>query len=495
MADVDGANDRLETGVPHLDRVLGGGLLRGTLALVIGAPGTGKTVLAQQMVFHHAVHGGSALFLTGYSETHDKLLRHSRGLSFFRPELIGTKVQFASLLDLLQAGADETEDAIVAMARAQNATLVVLDGFKGMRQLLPDEQASARFLYSLSAKLALLGATTIVVAEGNPDEPSRYSEITVCDVILALEYESSLTGQRRTLKVVKARGSAPLPGAHVFVINSDGLAVFPRIESVVGAIEPTWPGGRMSIGSPGLDALMGGGPNVGTSTLVIGSPGAGKTLLGLSFAAEGARLHEPSLIVSFIESPAQLRALGEGFGINLDSAGDVRILALPSYDLEADELAQMLFQDVERRGVRRLVIDSVFELGRAIGDERRRPSFMAALVRYLRSRHITTYFTLETPTIVGPELDLGGTAVSVVAENALVFRNVEYLGRLHRVVSVLKMRFSDHDRALHEYAISATRGFHLEGPAPLGEGLLTGNARSLAVPPPFHPPNEGQKPS
>src|SRR5690349_20399578 len=121
------STDRFETGVPNLDRVLGGGFRRGSTVMVIGAPGTGKTILAQQIAFHGAARGEAALVLTAYSETHDKLVAHSRGLSFFDPELIGEAIQFTSLTDALRQGADETTEAIVATARAQRARLVVLD--------------------------------------------------------------------------------------------------------------------------------------------------------------------------------------------------------------------------------------------------------------------------------------------------------------------------------------------------------------------------------
>jgi len=146
----------LETGVPQLDTILGGGLPRGSLALVIGSPGSGKTIMAEQIAFHQAAGGGATLFLTAYSETHAKLLSHTQGLSFFKPDLIGTSVQFASLLDLLRGGSEETEDAIVATARSQHASLVIMDGFGGVRRLLADDPGVAQFLYSLGAKLALL---------------------------------------------------------------------------------------------------------------------------------------------------------------------------------------------------------------------------------------------------------------------------------------------------------------------------------------------------
>jgi circadian clock protein KaiC len=302
---------------------------------------------------------------------------------------------------------------------------------------------------------------------------------------VALRREPRGGRRRRLLEVLKARGAEPLEGAHPFVIGRDGVALFPRFESVVGMTESTWLGGRVSLGNTGLDQLFGGGPNVGTSTLTVGSPGVGKTLLGLQFAAEGARLREPSLVVGMIESAAQLRALAGAFGMDLAAAeadGTLRLIVLPSYDLEADQVAQLIVEDVERRGTRRVVIDSVAELERAIGRAERTAGFLAALVGCLRSHHVTSYLTLDIPTIVGPELDLAATPLSVVAENLLLLRSVEYRRQLRRVLSVLTMRFSDHDRAAYEYAITPGHGIQLLGPAPLGEGLLTGIARPLPGP-------------
>jgi circadian clock protein KaiC len=484
------APDVLETGVKHLDRILGGGLMRRALAMVIGTPGTGKTLLALQVAFHHAA-GASTLYLTGYSETHDKLLRHTRGLSFVEPEAIGSRIQFGSLPDLLRAGAEETEDAIVATARTHRASLVVLDGFRSMRGFLADDQGVARFLYSLGAKLALLGATALVVVEGDPDGSPRYPELTVCDVILALRRERAGTRHRRTLEVLKARGSVALDGVHPFVIGQDGLTVFPRFESLVPATEPAWNPGRAAFGIAALDPLTGGGLTVGTSTLVAGGPGVGKTLLGLHFVAEGVRAGEPALFLGFMESPAQLREKAAIFGLDLGAAeasGQARLLVLPGHDLETDRVTDLVSRDVEARGVRRLVVDSVAELERGIGSEERKAGFLSALVSYLRGGDVTTVLTLDIPAVVGTALDLTGTPVSVLAENLLVLRPVEYRGRLRRVLSVLKMRFSDHDRAIYEYAITAGRGLEVAGPAPLGEGLLTGIPRVLPEPPPRSQP-------
>lgn len=476
----------LKTGITYLDRILGGGLLRGALAMVIGAPGTGKTVLAQQIAFHEASRGGRVLYLTGYSETHDKLLSHGRGFSFFKPDAIGQQIQFSSLPDLLREGAEETEDAIIATARTQRATLVLLDGFRSMRRLLADDQTAAHFVYSLGAKLALLGATTVLLVEGDPDQTSRFPELTVCDVILALHRQSIGSRDRRLLHMLKARGLAPLTGSHPFVIDQDGLSVYPRFESVVGAVEPDWNPERAAFGIPELDALVGGGLNLGTTTLVAGSPGVGKTTLGLHFLAESTRAQEPALFLGFMESPAQLREKARVFGMDLSEAeasGQLRYLVLPPHDLEADAIAVLLTEDIVRRGVRRLVIDSAAEIERAIGFQGRVPDFLSALVSYLRGRGITTYLTMDVPLIGGPALEFADTPLSVLAENLLLLRHVEYRGRIHQVLSVLKMRFSDYERAIYEFSVTLGQGLRITGLAPLGEGFLTGVPRVPAEPP------------
>ena len=147
----------------------------------------------------------------------------------------------------------------MATARAQHAELVVLDGFRSIRGFMADDQAAAHFLYSLGAKLALLGATTLVVVEGDPDEATRYPELTVCDVIVSLRRERQDSRHRRLLEVLKARGSAPLAGVHPFIINNTGLVIYPRLESFVVATDPAWSPGRAAFGIADFDALIGGG--------------------------------------------------------------------------------------------------------------------------------------------------------------------------------------------------------------------------------------------
>ena len=478
------AAKRIETGVPNLDLVLGGGLLAGTIVMVIGPPGSGKTILAQQISFHAAARGLAILYFTGYSETHDKLLAHNRSLTYFSADAVGAALQMGSLPDLLNQGADDARNAIVDTARSQRAGLVVLDGFRSIRGFLSDEQAAAEFLYSLGARLALMGTTLVVLIEGDAADRIRDPEQSVCDVIISLHRVVRGGGHRRQLEVLKVRGAAPLAGLHPFIIDDRGLTVYPRLESVVPADSPPWTPARARFGIPDIDVLLNGGLNVGTATLAAGTPGLGKTLLGLSFLAEGARRGERGLFAGFTENEVQLRAKAATFGMDLaaaEAAGLIELLTVPPHDLDADRVAWLIRERIEERGVRRLVVDSATELEGGLTAPERAPMFMASFAAYLRSRGVTTYMTVDVPTIVGPELSFAGNPLLVFAENLLLLRYAEYQGELHRVFAVLKMRFSEFDRTLRVYAIRDGVGIEIAGPAPRAAGLLTGLARPLAT--------------
>jgi circadian clock protein KaiC len=357
----------------------------------------------------------------------------------------------------------------MSTARKLNARLVVLDGFRTLGPLLGDldSQAGVRFLYHLGTKLGLLGATTLVLLEGDSRDLASPAELGVEDVLVALHLETRSGRDRRMLQVRKRRGAQPLAGSHPYAVGPDGIRLWRRFESSVEPSEPAWSTRRAAFRNPPIDALLHGGLTEGTVTLAAGSFGTGKTLLGLHFAAEGARLGEPTLILGFMESAPQLREKGRVFDLHLEEyerSGLLQIKTLPGHDLEADCVAEMLREDIERRGVRRLVIDSAAQLERSIVDVDRRSDFFAALVTYLRGRAVTTFLPYEIARY-GSDLDLADTSLAVLAENLLLLRAVEAEGRLRRLFSIMHMRFSDHDHRLHEYTIEAGHGMRMLGEA------------------------------
>lgn len=503
---LDAAPVRVDpTGVPNLDLVLGGGVPRGALVLIVGPPGSGKTTLTNQMAFAAARAGRHALILTALSEPTNKLVANLRSFSFFEENLLGDAIRVLSLQQFLPRGLEATADEIVALARRARATFVMLDGFRGIRGADSNPQAAREFLYDVGTALSVQGATTVITSEAQPRDASLFPEATTADVLVGAHYSLDGVRQRRAIEAIKVRGAAPLPGLHGLTLTGDGAVVYPRLEArVVASAQPVaagqprdgtrgseeggeegGTGGRLSFGLPELDALLGGGFTRETSTLLMGSLGTGKTLLALHLAAAALAAGEPVVFLGFREDRRQLLLAADAFdpGLRIRQAlarGDLTFLRMPPVELDADAVAERLFGALDRTGARVLVVDSVTELERAAmrsGDPGRVDDYLAAMVEALRRRGTTSLFVKETQRILAAQIDVSADAISVIAENVLLLQQVTYRERLHRVLSVLKMRFSAHDTLLREFVIAPPAGIRVLAPLESDADVLSGIAR------------------
>jgi circadian clock protein KaiC len=480
----DGAAWHLDpTGVPQLDEVLGGGIRRGTAALIVGAPGSGKTTLAAQMAFAAGRLGRRALFFTALSESTGKIVAHLQTYRFFDDELVGGNVRLFSLTTYLVQGAAAALEMIAGEARREQASLVVLDGLSGLRDAIGGAQAARRFLYDLGTTLGMLGATTIVTCAGASRESADYPEMTTADMVIGLHYALHGVRAHRAFEVIKVRGAALLPGLHGLDLGERGVTVYPRLEARVArdakaargdesraATRPLNPAGRAAFDLQALDMLLEGGLTPRTSTLVLGSPGVGKTLLGLQFALAGVRVGESTVMLSLLESEEDLLQKAAPFGQEpelrrvLAPDGGLTLLRYPSVERDADVLAEEFLAAIDGTDARRVIIDSLGELERAVietsGPERV-AGFFAALLEALRLRNITTILIRETGVVASVNLAHKEEKISLLAANVLWLQQVTYQGRLHRVLSVPKMRFSAHDFTVREYGIRAPRGFYV----------------------------------
>lgn len=490
--------------------VLGGGLPRGTLAIIVGPPGSGKTTLANQIAFEAARTGRRALVLTALSEPTTKLIARLRSFQFFEERLIGETIQFMSLEQFLSQGLNATGDELISIARETRAGLVVLDGFRGVRGADVDPQVARQFLYDVGTTLSVLGTTTVITSEADPRDPMFFPEQTTADVIVGLHYGLLGVRQMRGIEAVKVRGVDPLPGLHGFNLSDVGATVYPRLEALVTA--PEGPGVAFDDGGtseaapnaaaagegtegagintrrpfdlPELDALLGGGLTDGTSTLLVGSVGAGKTLLGLSFALAGIRAGEPAMYLGFRENRRQLFQKADAFQIGAEMRAGLASQTLTLHrwapvELNPDVVGDRLIDTLDQSGARRLVVDSIAELQHALlrsGDPERAADYLAALIEALRARDVTTIFIMEHPKVLATELNLSAGPLAVLAENVLLLEQVEYRDALHRVLSVLKMRFSAHDHMVREFTITAPEGIRVLTPFESGE-VLAGIAR------------------
>jgi circadian clock protein KaiC len=464
------------TGVPNLDEVLGGGVPRGSLLLVVGPPGSGKTTLANQMAFVAARAGRAVLILTALSESTSKLLDHLRAFQFFDESLIGGPVQIMSLEQFLPRGLTATKDELLTMARDAEAGLVVLDGFRGVRGADSDPQQARQFLYDLGSTLSIHGTTTLVTSEVDPRDPAFFPEATTADVIVGLHYTLSGVRQRRGIEAIKTRGTQPLPGLHGLTLTDDGAVVYPRLEARVVASAPTIAPENVtpapaSLGVVELDALLGGGVTRNTVTLVAGSLGTGKTLLGLHFALAGVQDGEPVLFLGFRETADQLvlkaRVATEEEALRqaLAPRGRLTLLHLPPVELDPDVVADQLLAVLDRSGARRLVIDSLAELERAVraaGNGYRVDEYLAALVVTLRSRGITTLIIKETRRVIGDETEYSAETTGMLVDNVILLEQLVDGDTLQRMLSIVKMRYSAHDAKRHAFVITPPHGIRLQ---------------------------------
>jgi len=443
----------LPTHVLGLDEILGGGIPLRSMTLILGRPGAGKTILAEQIAVQQAKQGKRVLILTALSEAHEQMLASLREFSFFDESLVGDRIRFLSIQTILQDGLAATADAIIEIVRTHEASIVVLDGFRGVAGFAESERDVRLFLYEVRTRLALLDVTTLVTLEMGAESEGDSGAQTVADGIIRLHNTLWGVRHRRHLEVQKLRAMNHLDGLHSIAITGDGITCYPRHEAVYRTTNYTVSPERAAIGLPELDAMLNGGPNRGTVTFLAGSPGSGKTLTALHYIMAGADAGEPGLFACFTESEAQLYLKAESFGLDLRGAvarGVVSLLCLTPVELEADVFAAALRNRVENLGIRRLVIDSIAAVEVAILEPGRGPGFFASLVNYLRERDVTSIMTQESNAFAGGIDEALGV---VLADNLIQMRSVEYHTRLRRILSILKMRQSAFDPSLREFRI------------------------------------------
>src|SRR5229473_2455516 len=288
-----GARQLFPTGIPSFDTLLGGGIPRRRMLTITGNPGSGKTILGSQIAFLAAARGLPVVFATVTSEAQDKLVEELSGFTFFRPELLGEPVFLISVYAPLKKGAKEARDLILGTVLERSAKLFFLDGLRPIRDLWQDEARLREFLYELGIGLAAADCVGLLTTEYPIEELLGLPEATTMDAIVSLGVKRHGIRRLRRAEVVKVRGRAHLTGEHFLEIGSEGIRIIPRLEALIRSDADFVPdSGRAAFGLPELDVLMGGGLPVGSTTMLAGSLGIGKTLFSAHFALEGVRKGE-----------------------------------------------------------------------------------------------------------------------------------------------------------------------------------------------------------
>ncbi len=279
------------TGNQGLDKILGGGIPARSVVVLAGEPGSGKTVMTLQLLFHAARQGKKCLYFTTLSEPALKVIRYMQLFDFFDVELLDKQVIFVDLGACVREGADRTLEEIVARVEKHEPDFVAIDSFRAVGELLRGQGSAARpFIYDLAVQTTGWGATTLLVGEYSREEFSSFAEFAVADGILRLGSERQELTSVREMEVLKLRGAGYTSGRHFFDITKAGISFYPRVSAPAETeFQPSVePGARALTGVEGLDELLGGGLPRGSATVIQGATGAGKTLVSLSFLVEGA---------------------------------------------------------------------------------------------------------------------------------------------------------------------------------------------------------------
>lgn len=471
----------IETGVPGFDAVLGGSLPEYSFNLIAGAPGTGKTTLAQQIVYANATAARPALYFTVLGEPTLKMLRYQQEYSFFDRRKVGSAVRYLNLSEeVLEQNLQHVLDRIVAEVERAKPGLVVVDSFRTISvppssQPASDAMTLDHFVQRLSLHLTSWEVTSFLLGE-YAEQESRNPVFTVADGVFWLTQVSDRNSVVRKLQVMKVRGRAPMPGLHTFRMTDDGIQIFPRIpqqqfERRAQSLR------RLHTGVPGLDEIMGGGIPSGDALILAGPAGSGKTTFATQFVAEGLRAKEPGIIVVFEEYPEEYLARAKGRGAEIEKmidAGLLRLIYLRPLDLSVDETLAALLEAVEAIGAQRVVIDSLsgFEVALAPAFREDFRESLYRLVGALTATGVTVFMTVET---TGAQADMGFTTdrVSFITDDIIVQRFVEIEGELRRVLCVVKMRGSDHSHEFRTFSVTSS-GAVIGEPLRNYQGIMTG---------------------
>jgi circadian clock protein KaiC len=458
MKKADGKSIELEsTGDPALDSILGGGIPSRSVVIVAGEPGSGKTVMTLQMVFAAAARGKRSLYFTTLSEPAVKVMRFMQHFEFFDQAVLDQQtVVLADLGRFLREGAQATLAELERRVADAEPDFVVIDSFKAIAELLRQESNARPMIYDLAVQMSAWGATSLLVGEYARAEISQCPEFGIADGILRLGSERQGLASVRELEVLKLRGSSARSGVHFFDIGARGASFYPRV-SAPGDDPGTEPEGeaRAAMGVAGLDELLGGGvPERGT-TLIEGGTGTGKTLLAVHFLLQGIRQGERGVLFTMEETPAQLRSVMRGLGIDLaslEARGDLVIRYTSPVELSSDRFLYEARSQLGELGARRAVFDSLTTMSLGVPSERRFKEMVYAITKHLRGMGITSVMTMESAQLLGSS-HLTGDGVSFIADNVIQLRYLEIEGRLERAISVLKARGVKHDSELRSMTI------------------------------------------
>ncbi len=438
----------MEIGVPYVDgKILYTGISPGSVIILRGEPGTGKTVFSFQWMCNLSKKGKKSLFISTLGEPAIKLYSDMSKFSFFSKDL-AKNFAIVSLEDALFSPRREDVAAkIDELIEGFSPDFVFIDSFKAVENLLSQEEAR-KLTYTLSVKNSLKGITTVLVGEWVNGEQT--STVYIADAIFTFEKKIFNNYERKYFRVDKLRGGDFFWGNHPLSISSDGVIVYPRIKVDPYDVKVN-PEDRCSFGVKEIDRLMSGGLIRGTTAVVKGYAGLGKTTLCMHFLVSGAEKGEKGLHISFQEPPGSIEANAEQLGFpikSLRNRGLVDFVFITPTEVDPDVLSFEIIDMVRRGDYKRVTIDSIFDIVSRIPNKVRLVDVIYSLVHFFKESGVTAVFTKEL--VSGADEDYG---ISYMADAFILLKYVPLKGKIRRVVGVIKARGTNVGNVFYTYDI------------------------------------------
>lgn len=470
------------TGIAELDGVLHGGFPKGTIVLLSGSSGSGKTIFSLQWLFHGVKEGENGVYIS-LTEPLFKIVKNLETMRFYdREAMENGRLKILDIRTIYgqEFYREKVIDFIEEQVKAANARRVCIDSVTAIAYNLKDKAEVRKFIFELGRILTALGCTTVLTSE-TADSRGRYSiygvEEFISDAIIKLDQVKTGDELQRTLQIIKVRGRSYSAEEMKFRITSEGIRLFPKMGM---QLTYTSTENRISTGNVVLDRMLGGGVFTASSTVVAGPTGTGKSLIALEFLKDGLEHGEPCLLVSFEESRDQVLRNAKSCGwqfAEYENSGLLEIMCVYPSERFVDEHLAEIRDAIERKGVRRCAVDSLSSISTAFSDEKF-VSFTKRLHSYLKSRDITSFLTASTP----PESrrgSIGEGHISATVDNFITLRQVELEGELRLVLNIVKERGSTHSKELRRYDI--TGDGIIIGPSLAGyEAVITGVGRKVS---------------
>lgn len=453
---------RIQTGVRNLDEVLSGGIPLGTLVVLAGTPGSGKTILSQQIAFNNATPQNRALFFQTLSEPTAKTLRYLKQFSLFDPKKLDDKsVQFTDLGEILRAeGLEKAISLLMTHVKRVKPKFVVIDSFKVFEDLARSQEELRKFTYEVAINLMAWECTTFLLGEFSPHDIETNPLFSIVDGIISLKNRDEAGEQQRFIQVVKMRGTNHSRDEHAFTINDSGLEIYaPRVtirrlpdsDRVVSGNGPE----RAKTGIATLDKLLGEGIPYGSSLLVSGVAGTGKTILSLEFIYRGAKeFGEKGIFFSFEETTERLLAAARGMGWDIDEQikkGSIEIVFIPQTEILVEKHLLMMKDRIDSLKAKRVAIDSVSVFVHKIRDPQAVREKVFQLATLVQMAQGIGFFATDIP--------YGGNLISrfgveeTVVDGVILLTATESGQMRERFVEIYKLRNTAHVNGRHKLKI------------------------------------------